>query len=66
MLKRLLAFLFGKFTWTAPPWLKRWSRWGATISIPILNDTKNEPQEQLVVALSSPSTGSIVAEEMSE
>jgi len=35
-------------------------RW-VTISIPILNDTKNEPQEQLVVALSSPSTGSIVA-----
>ena len=27
MFKRLLAFLFGKFTWTAPPWLKRSSLW---------------------------------------
>jgi hypothetical protein len=27
MLKRLLAFLFGRFTWTAPPWLKRSSLW---------------------------------------
>ena len=27
MLKRLLAFLFGNFTWTAPPWLKRSSIW---------------------------------------
>jgi len=27
MLKRLFAFLFGKFTWTAPPWLARSDRW---------------------------------------
>ena len=27
MLKRFFAFLFGKFTWTAPPWLKRSSLW---------------------------------------
>ena len=30
MLKRLLAFLFGKFSWTAPPWLKRSSLWTRT------------------------------------
>ena len=27
MLKRFLAFLFGNFTWTAPPWLQRSSGW---------------------------------------
>src|SRR5437870_5634702 len=27
MLKRLLAFLFGKFTWTAPPWIARGGLW---------------------------------------
>jgi alpha-2-macroglobulin len=26
MLKRVLAFLFGKFTWTAPPWIARGGR----------------------------------------